>query len=147
MKCCCLTSICFRMLLRTKIGTIVWISMVKVWHAAFTIAKMTNHVKPTALDNSKLKLRIVPARLVCNDRFSTLRELWSSHFASYFVATFIAYFRRIAEEDVLVTPMNAMSSQPRKHQPLQLLQQQPLNQQRKQFCFCQQGIQIMCQWS
>ena len=67
--------------------------MVKVWHAAFTIAKMTNHVKLTALDNSKLELRIVLARLVCNDRFPILRELWASHFASYFIVTFCRLFQ------------------------------------------------------
>ena len=57
------------MLLRTKIGISVWISMVKVWHAAFTIATMTNHAKLTALDNSKSKLMIALVRLVGNGRF------------------------------------------------------------------------------
>ena len=54
-----------RMSPRTKIGTIVWTRMVKAWHAAFTIAKMTNRVRLTALDNLKWKLVIVLARLVC----------------------------------------------------------------------------------
>ena len=84
--------------------------MVKVLHAVFTIAKMTNHVKPTALDNSKLKLRIVPARLVCNDRFSILRELWPIIYGRL-ISHLISFFRKIAKEDVLVTPMNPTSSQ------------------------------------
>ena len=58
---------------------------------------------------------------------------------------FIAYFRQTAKEDVLVIPMNVMSSQPREHQPHRSLLQQPLNQQRKPFWFCQQKNRVMCQ--
>ena len=36
-----------------KIGTAVWIPMVKAWRGVFTTAKMTNRVKLTALGNSK----------------------------------------------------------------------------------------------
>ena len=64
---CCLSQPMFRMLLKTKIGTIAWIPMVKAWHAAFIIVKIMNRAKLIALDNSKWKRRIVPARFVGSD--------------------------------------------------------------------------------
>ena len=51
--------------------------MVKALHAVFIIARMMNHVKLTALGNSKSKLTIAHVRFVANvDFFSISRPLF-----------------------------------------------------------------------
>ena len=133
----------FRMWLKTKIGTSVWIQTVNVWVDVFTIARMMNGVKLTAFGNSKSKLMIALVRFVASGRFLNLE--FRHEKTPYFPHTI--YFRKIVKQDVLVTPMSVMFIQPRPLRPHRLTLRQLLSHQKKQFYFCQHLGQVMCQWS
>ena len=64
----------FRMLRRTKTGTIVWILMARVLHGAFIIVKMMGPVKLNALCNLKQKLMIALVRFVSSYGTESLRK-------------------------------------------------------------------------
>ena len=99
-----------RMLPRMKTGTIVWTSMDKDLHAAYTIAMVMQSVRRIVSSNLKRKLTTARVRWVCDQ--NATHKSWMVTIApllkSILVTLITIYFRQIVKQAVLVNSTSAM---------------------------------------